>query len=237
VSASPARRLEGRVVAVAGAGGALGPVVVRALAQEGARVAACDRAEGPLDAVRDLAADARVADLATPEGAVAWRDAATGALGEVHALLHLVGGWRGGRRLHEAPLGDLDLLETLLFRTVVHTTRAFAADLEAAGERGRFALVSAAQAQRPSAGNAAYAAMKAAAESWTLAFAQELRDSGATANVVVINALVTPQMRAESPDKAFRTFTDAEEIAEALVFLVSDAGRKMTGQRLALHGG
>jgi NAD(P)-dependent dehydrogenase (short-subunit alcohol dehydrogenase family) len=54
---------------------------------------------------------------------------------------------------------------------------------------------------------------------------------------VVINALVTTQMRAEHPEKAYRTFTDAEEIAEALVFLCSDAARKMTGQRLALHGG
>jgi NAD(P)-dependent dehydrogenase (short-subunit alcohol dehydrogenase family) len=237
VSAAGSGRLDGRVVAVAGAGGALGPVVVRALAQEGTRVAACDRAEGPLERVRDVAADARVADLSTPDGAVAWRDGVVDALGEVHALLHLVGGWRGGAPLHEAPLEDLDLLEALLFRTVVHTTRAFARDLEGAGERGRFALVSAAQAQRPGAGNAAYAAMKAAAEAWTLAFAQELRDSGATANLIVINALVTPQMRAESPEKAFKTFTDAEEIAEALVFLCSDAARKMNGQRLPLHGG
>lgn len=230
-------RLDGRVVAVAGAGGGLGPEVVRALTAEGARVAACDRDEDALTAVRGTAADARVADLATPEGAVRWRDDLAGALGEVHGLLHLVGGWRGGAPLHEAPLEDLDLLELLLFRTVVHTTRAFARDLAAAGERGRFALVSAAQAQRPAAGNAAYAATKAAAETWTIAFARELQEHGATANVVVINALATPRMRAESPEKAFRTFTDAAEIAEALVFLCSDAARKMTGQRFALHGG
>ncbi|HSD81857.1 MAG TPA: SDR family oxidoreductase, partial [Solirubrobacteraceae bacterium] len=157
-------------------------------------------------------------------------------LGGVHGLLHLVGGWRGGAPLHEAPLEDLDLLHTLLFRTVVHTTRAFAADLADAGELGRFALVSAAQAQRPAADNAAYAAMKAAAEAWTIAFARELQDSGATANVLVVNALVTPRMREESPDKAFRTFTDVVEVAEGLVFLCSDAARRMTGQRLALHG-
>ena len=65
--------------------------------------------------------------------------------------------------------------------------------------------------------------MKAAAEAWTLALRPGARPStAATANVVVINALVTPQMRAEHPEKAYRTFTDAEEIAEALVFLCSD---------------
>jgi NAD(P)-dependent dehydrogenase (short-subunit alcohol dehydrogenase family) len=238
--AAPGRgggRLEGRVIAVAGAGGSLGPVVVRALAAEGASVAATDRDADLLASLGDAVAHTATADLVTPDGAVAWRDAVARDLGAVDGLLHLVGGWRGGQALHEAPLEDLDLLERLLFRTVVHTTRAFAGDLRAAGDRGRFALVSAAQAQRPSAGNAAYAAMKAAAEAWTLAFAQELAETGATANAVVINALVTPQMRAEHPEKAYRTFTDAEEIAEALVFLCSDAARKMTGQRLALHGG
>ena len=229
-------RLEGRTIAVAGAGGGLGPAVVRALAGEGARVAACERGEEQLAQIPDVAADVRVADLATPEGAVRWRDEVTEKLGGVHGLLHLVGGWRGGAPLHEAPLEDLDLLHTLLFRTVVHTTRAFAADLAGAGELGHFALVSAAQAQRPAADNAAYAAMKAAAEAWTIAFARELQDSGATANVLVVNALVTPRMREESPDKAFRTFTDVVEVAEGLVFLCSDAARRMTGQRLALHG-
>jgi NAD(P)-dependent dehydrogenase (short-subunit alcohol dehydrogenase family) len=229
-------RLEGRVIAVAGAGGGLGPAVVRELAAAGARVAACERSEEHLGQVPDVAADVRAADLSTPQGAVRWRDEVAEALGGVHGVVHLVGGWRGGAPLHEAPLEDLDLLHTLLFRTVVHTTRAFAGDLAAAGTLGRFALVSAAQAQRPAANNAAYAAMKAAAEAWTIAFARELQESGATANVLVVNALVTPQMRKQSPEKAFKTFTDVEEVAQALVFLCSDAARKMTGQRLPLHG-
>jgi NAD(P)-dependent dehydrogenase (short-subunit alcohol dehydrogenase family) len=203
------------------------------LTRAGARVAACDNDAAALAALE--AAHTCVADLASDEGASEWADAVRTELGQVHGLVHLVGGWRGGAPLDEAPLEDLDLLHTLLFRTVVHTTRAFAADLRAAGERGRFALVSAAQAQRPSAGNAAYAAMKAAAESWTLAFAAELAESGATANLVVVNALVTQQMHSANPDKAYRTFTDVDEVADALVFVCSEAARKMSGQRLSLH--
>jgi NAD(P)-dependent dehydrogenase (short-subunit alcohol dehydrogenase family) len=42
-------------------------------------------------------------------------------------------------------------------------------------------------------------------------------------------------MRAENPDKAFRTFTSAEDIAEALAFLCSDHAAKMNGKRLQLH--
>jgi NAD(P)-dependent dehydrogenase (short-subunit alcohol dehydrogenase family) len=225
--------LDGRVIAVAGAGGALGPAVVAALARAGARVAASDANPQALEALN--ASHACVADLASDGGAVKWAQAVRGELGQVHGLIHLVGGWRGGSALDEAPLEELDLLHALLFRTVVHTTRAFAADLRAAGDQGRFALVSAAQAQRPSAGNAAYAAMKAAAEAWTLAFAAELKESGATANVVVVNALVTDAMKQANPDKAYKTFTHVGEIADALVFVCSDAARKMSGQRLSLH--
>jgi NAD(P)-dependent dehydrogenase (short-subunit alcohol dehydrogenase family) len=225
-------RLEGRRIAVAGAGGGLGPHVVRALAAEGAWVAATDRSEELLSELRDVAGDARPADLGSAAGATDWAHA----LERVDGLVHLVGGWRGGTPLEGLDLADLELLEHLLFHTVVHTTRAFAPLLKAAGERGRFTLVSSAVAARPPAGNAAYAATKAAAEAWTLGFAAELAETGGTANVAVVNAIVTPAMRAESPEKAYRTFTDVAEIAEGVVFLCSDAARKMNGQRLSLHG-
>ncbi|HMJ32525.1 MAG TPA: SDR family NAD(P)-dependent oxidoreductase [Baekduia sp.] len=223
--------LAGRRIAVAGAGGGLGPTVVRALADAGAWVAAADRTDAHLDVVRDVAGDARAADLVTAEGARAWADA----LGEVDGLLHLVGGWRGGDDLEDMDLADLDLLEKLLFHSVVHTTRAFAPLLKAAGDRGRFALVSSSVVAKPTAGNAAYAATKAAAEAWTLTLASELAPTQGTANVVVVTAIVTPQMREESPQKAYKTFTDVGEIADALVYLSSSAARKMNGQRLHLH--
>jgi NAD(P)-dependent dehydrogenase (short-subunit alcohol dehydrogenase family) len=223
--------LQGRRIAVAGAGGGLGPAVVRALAAEGAWVAAADRTDAHLDVVRDIAGDASAADLVTAEGASAW----AASLGEVDGLLHLVGGWRGGSSIEDTDLADLDLLEELLFHSVVHTTRAFAPLLKAAGQRGRFALVSSSVVAKPTAGNAAYAATKAAAEAWTLTLASELKPTQGTANVVVVTAIVTPQMREESPEKAYNTFTDVTEIADALVYLSSDQARKMNGQRLHLH--
>ncbi|HXR59851.1 MAG TPA: SDR family NAD(P)-dependent oxidoreductase, partial [Solirubrobacterales bacterium] len=43
--------LEDRVIAIAGAGGGLGPVVAERLAAEGAAVAATDRSQDALDAL------------------------------------------------------------------------------------------------------------------------------------------------------------------------------------------
>ena len=100
---------------------------------------------------------------------------------------------------------------------------------------GRFVLVSSTQAQKPDGTNASYGAAKAAAETWTLALADSLAESGATANIVVVNAILTPAMREENPDKPFATFTSAEDIAEAIAFLCSDAAQKMNGARLELH--
>src|SRR5581483_1440385 len=120
--------------------------------------------------------------------------------------------------------------------TVQHTTRAFH-DALAASEHGRFVLVSSSQAQSPEGTNASYAAAKAAAESWTLALADSFAKGGsaATANIIVVNAILTPQMRERSPGKDFPAFTPAEHIAEAIAFLLSDAAAKMNGKRLSLH--
>jgi NAD(P)-dependent dehydrogenase (short-subunit alcohol dehydrogenase family) len=229
--------LDGRVIAIAGVGGGLGPVVAEALAEAGAVVAGTDRDRGKLDAIGaglpEDRWDGRVVDLLNEEAARAWCAGLVERFGRVDGLVHLVGGWRGGQPLHEEPLSDWELLHDLLIRTVQHTTRAFHEQL-ASSEHGRFVLVSAKQAQSPTNTNAAYAAAKAAAEAWTFAFADGFAGSRATANIVVVDAILTPQMRAENPGKDFPTFTPAEQIAAAIVFLCSDAAEKMNGQRLPL---
>jgi NAD(P)-dependent dehydrogenase (short-subunit alcohol dehydrogenase family) len=240
------RRLDGRVLAVAGVGGGLGPTVAERLAGLGATVAGANRSQGPLDEIGarltgELGVpaerwDGRALDL-TDEGAVGeWRDGLVERFGRVDGLIHLVGGWRGGQPLHEEPLADWELLQELLIRTVQLTTRAFHEQI-AASAHGRFVLVSAKQAQAPSNTNAAYAAAKAAAEAWTLAYADGFEPGGATANIVVVDAILTPQMRAENPGKEFPTFTPAEHLAEAIAFLCSDAAAEMNGQRLPLTVG
>ncbi len=216
------------MIVVTGAGGSLGPYVARTLRDAGEQLALVDRTT---DHLVGLPGDHHAVDLLSDE---ATRDFAQSFEG-VTGVVHLVGGWKGGTPLPDAPLEDWDLLHDLLIRTVQHTTRAFAPALKAAGERGRFVLVSAKQAQQPTSTNAAYAAAKAAAEAWTLAFADELAETRGTANILVVNAIVTPQMRADNPDKAYRTFTDARHMADAIAWLASDAAAAMNGQRLSLH--
>jgi NAD(P)-dependent dehydrogenase (short-subunit alcohol dehydrogenase family) len=230
--------LEGRVIAIAGAGGNLGPTVVRRLAPTGAQLALAGRHRAPLDELateNEVDADTAEVDLLDPASAAAWASGVAERLGRIEALVHLVGGWRGGQPIEEAPLEDWHALNDLLVRTTQHATQAFARHLMDSG-RGRFAIVSSGQAQAPTSKNAVYAAAKAAQEAWTLALADRFRGTGATANIVVVGSILTPEMRQASPDKDFSTFTPAEEIAEAIAYLCSDAAASMNGQRLTLRG-
>lgn len=223
--------LADRVIAVSGAGGGLGPAVVSRLKADGAHVAVAERERARADG---LGADhVTEVDLLDEGAAKAWADGVAADLGGVDAVAHLVGGWRGGKPIGEADLADWDFLEPLLVRTTQHVSRAFLPHLKASG--GAWALVSSAEAVKPTSSNASYAAAKAAAEAWTWALADELAESGARANVVAVRAILTPAMREQNPEKPYRTFTSAEDIASALAWLFSGAAAKMNGQRVALY--
>jgi NAD(P)-dependent dehydrogenase (short-subunit alcohol dehydrogenase family) len=215
------------VIAIAGAGGGLGPSVVARL--EGDLAGAGRTADGLPGGL----ADARAVDFLDAAATTAWADDLEARFGEVRGVVHLVGGWRGGKPIGEDDPEDWTVMEGLLVRTLQHTSRAFLGALKRSG--GRFVMISGAAAQAPTSANAAYAAAKAAAEAWTLALADELAEHGATANILAVKAIVTPEMRAAKPDAKFATFTRAEDIADGIAFLLSDAAAKMNGQRLALH--
>ncbi len=234
--------LEGRIVAIAGAAGGLGPAVAARLGEAGASLALTDVDARKLAGVVDQLSlpeervDATTVDLLDADSARQWADRLETRFGRTDALVHLVGGWKGGDPLATTPLADYEFLHDLLVETVQHATRAFY-DALAESPHGRFVLVSSAQAQDPDGTNASYAATKAAAESWTLALADSFRaaESAATANIVVVNAILTPQMREDNPDKAYKTFTPTEDIAEAIAFTLSDQASRMNGKRLPLH--
>lgn len=224
--------LADRVIAIAGAGGGLGPVVAARLAEEGATLALTDVDSEKLDEVTESLGleaervDARAVDLLDEDAAKDWATDLEARFGRVDGLLHLVGGWRGGDPIETASLEDYEWLHDLLVRTTQRTSRAFHRALTRSGN-GRFVLISSSQAQAPEGTNAAYAATKAAAESWTLALAEsfERAECGATANVIVINAIGD-----DDPG-----FTSPEDIAEACAYLCSDAAKRMNGKRLPLH--
>lgn len=153
--------------------------------------------------------------------------------GRVDGLFHLVGGWRGGTAFAETDLADWDVLHDLLIRTLQHVTLAFEPLLRA-GADGRFAIVSAKAAERPTAGAAPYAAAKAAAEAWVMALADALRDTPSAATVLVVRALVNDQMIAAKPGAAFAGHTHVDALADAFADLYDRPAAELNGARLDL---
>ncbi len=225
---------------ITGAAGGLGPTVVAAAADAGAQLVLVDVAQDRLDALasahEEAVAGTQVVDLLDPAAVETFATRLSGAE-SIDAVWHLVGGWRGGKSIADAPLEDWDWLNGLLVRTTVHMARSFAGQLTASQQGGRFVIISAQQAQAPTSTNAAYAASKAAAEATVLALADGFKGTSATANIVVVPAIVTPAMRESEPDKDWSNFVPTEQIADALVYLTSDAAAKMNGQRLRLYSG
>ena len=227
------------VVVVAGAGGGAGAAVVRRLSSAGAMDVTADRSLDSTESlVREIGEaggqiDAYAVDLLDEDTTRRWADSVTARFGKVDGVVHLVGGWRGGKGITEADLADWDWLSGLLVRTVQHTTRGFHDQLKAS-PIGRFVLGSAAEASRPTAKNASYAAAKAAAEAWTLAVADSFRGSEAAATIVVVKALVTPQMREAKPDAAFKGYTDVVELADTIASLWDKPAEDVNGERLWL---
>lgn len=178
--------LDGAVIAVAGAAGPVGKATLKRLAEAGATVIGADadaeRLVAAVDEARYAHGGATVigdnVDLLDLHATRDWAGRIEKDFGRVDGLVHLVGGWRGGATFADTDLADWDLLEKLLIRTVQHTSLAFYEGLSRS-DRGRYLLISAAGASKPTAGNAAYAASKAAAEAWTLALGDSFRKAGA----------------------------------------------------------
>ncbi|TXS49671.1 SDR family NAD(P)-dependent oxidoreductase [Streptomyces sp. OR43] len=239
--------LEGAVVAVAGAAGPAGRATLLRLAEAGAVVVASDanaaRLAEAVDAARYAHGGATVTgdtvDLLDLGAARDWADKTEKEFGRIDGLVHLVGGWRGGKTFADTDLADWTLLEKLLIRTVQSTSLAFQEGLQRS-DRGRYLLISAAGASNPTAGNAAYAASKAAAEAWTLALADSFRKAGGdegpktAAAILVVKALVHDAMRAERPNAKFAGFTDVKELADAIAGVWDRPAPEVNGKRLWL---
>ncbi|MFJ3971237.1 SDR family NAD(P)-dependent oxidoreductase [Streptomyces parvus] len=239
--------LEGAVVAVAGAAGPAGRATLLRLAEAGATVVGCDanpeRLAEAVDAARYAHGGATVTgetvDLLDLDATRDWAKRTEAEFGRIDGLVHLVGGWRGSKSFQETVLSDWDALEKLLVRTVQSTTLAFQEALERS-DRGRYLLISAAGASKPTAGNAAYSAAKAAAEAWTLALGDAFRKAGGedgprtAAAILVVKALVNDAMRAERPNAKFAGFTDVTELAEAIAGVWDEPAPEVNGKRLWL---
>jgi NADP-dependent 3-hydroxy acid dehydrogenase YdfG len=234
-------------VLVTGGSGPSGVAVARALRQAGFRVLTVGSDQGRIEAAAAQAGDGvmpLVCDLADLAGVRALRETLAETTGPPDAVIHLVGGWRGAKGIPDQSDADWDFLEQGAITTLRNVSRVFYDDIAASG-CGRFAMVSSTAVESPTAAAASYVAAKAAAEAWTLAMAEGLARSAAGAGtdlrsaavVLVVKALVHPELRKAHPERTFPGATDVEDLAAAVVGLFSRPASELNGRRVRLAPG
>jgi NAD(P)-dependent dehydrogenase (short-subunit alcohol dehydrogenase family) len=225
--------LTGKRVAVTGAFGTLGAAVVQAAQAAGARVAAIDRAQAPHDPLGDAALFGNV-DLGDMASAQKTVDEIAQRLGGLDALINVAGTFRF-ETLAEGSLDTWDLLYRVNLRTAAAASKAAIPHLiKSTG--GRIVNVGAGAAARAGAGMGAYAASKAGVARLTEALAEELKDHRITVNAVLPSIIDTPPNRADMPKAEFDRWVKPAQLADVIVFLLSDHAAAVTGALLPVNG-
>ena len=234
--------MKDRVAIITGAGGGLGKVVARQLAERGARLALMGRETEPLtQLVSELGlTDDRFllssSDLTQPESARAAATDVMTKFGRADILLNLVGGYVGGKKVVDLAQDDLSTMIQQHVWTTYNLAQAFVPLMVADGW-GRFLVISSPRALDPRGNSAAYAVGKAGEEVLTLSLAQELKDTGVTANIILVRTIDVEHKRDRQPTPENASWTTPEEIAAAVMYLCSDEARMVNGARIPLYGG
>jgi NAD(P)-dependent dehydrogenase (short-subunit alcohol dehydrogenase family) len=225
--------LKNRTAVISGAGGELGAVLARELAAQGANLALLGRSPQKLEALRQTLALpedrvlVRTADLSKPDEVAAAAEAVAAQFGRVDILLHLVGGWSGGKTLLEADPADLQGMLDQHVWTSFHATRAFLPYLLANGW-GRILMITSPFASRPNAKGGPYAIGKAGQEALMLTLSQELRGTGVTANLL--------QAKAIDAKRGTPSATTPEELSKAVLYLLSEEAGTINGAKIPMYG-
>ncbi|MBK7316354.1 SDR family oxidoreductase [Candidatus Villigracilis affinis] len=220
-----------KTIIVTGATGVLGQLVAKTFAAGGHNLVLLDRDSIKLDSlIRDLnlpseRLHAQSIDLLNGQAVQDSAEAVHSKFGSVHALIHLVGGWTGGKTIPESDAADLESMLNQHVWTTFHLLKSFTPFI-AESKWGRVIIVSKPETIMPAAKTALYTAAKSAQESLVLTLAQEFKESGLTANVIHVKSIdVKNEGKGTTP----------AEIVSAMQYLFSEEANKVTGARIPLY--
>jgi NAD(P)-dependent dehydrogenase (short-subunit alcohol dehydrogenase family) len=224
--------MDGKVVVVTGASGALGKVVAEAALARGARVGGVDYAASQIPATENRIelGDIDLSDAAQAKKAI---DAVASHFGRLDALINIAGGF-AFEAVAEGDPKTWQRMYALNVLTALNASRAALSHL-AASSSGRIVNVGAMGALQAGAGMGAYAASKAGVHRLTEALAAEWKGKIAV-NAVLPSIIDTPANRASMPKADFGKWVTPQELADVILFLVSDAASAITGALLPVSG-
>ena len=250
---SPLFDLTGRTAIVTGGGTGIGAAAAHLLARHGADVVIASRTADELERmaaqIRDATGRRCLAvptDVKNEEQVANLVQRTVDELGRLDILVNNAGGTRMGP-LTGNPTRGWDSIFELNVRSAYFCTREAGRHM-LAQRSGAIVNISSKAGLQGVKGGAHYAAAKAALQMFTQVTAAEWGPSGVRANCVAVGGIASPRVLEAwkvagiDPDEISRTVPlrrpgTPEEVANAILFLVSDAASYITGQTLAVDGG
>ncbi|MFN8359146.1 MAG: SDR family oxidoreductase [Candidatus Kapaibacterium sp.] len=153
--------------------------------------------------------------------------------GEIHAVVHLVGGISPGALLADT---SIDVFESMMALNTRTTFLVLRQALRTLPEGGAIVTIGAKAAIHPEVNKSCYAAAKAAAIALTLTAAEEGKSRGVRANVIVPGIILTKANLEWAENGEEKAWTPPEEIAAAVFGLCSESSRGISGAVLPMYG-
>jgi NAD(P)-dependent dehydrogenase (short-subunit alcohol dehydrogenase family) len=248
-------RLLNKCIVIGGAASGIGRATALLFGREGARLVLADidqaRGEATAADVRDSGGDAQfvLTDLSSADDTEKLLEEASRCLGGVDGILSIAGIQRAGH-VDDFPLNEWEQVMAVNARSCFLAAKYGVPHLRSRGG-GTITNMASLAALNGAAGMTVYSASKGAVVSFTRALAAELGPHRIRANAVCPGwvdtqfneAAIAMLGGAERRDEMIQASVplgrqgDANEIAEVLLFLTSDASSYMTGQALVVDGG
>ena len=224
--------MNGKIIVITGASGALGRVVVDMAISRGAIVAAIDHAsKTPASTVKLF----QIGGIDLSEAAQAERAVAVAVaqFGRIDVLINIAGAFTF-ETICDGSNDSWERMHRLNLLTALNASRAAIPHL-LASKVGRIVNIGAIGALQAGAGMGPYAASKAGVHRLTETLAAELKGK-VTVNAVLPSTIDTPANRRDMPDADFSKWVTAKELAEVILFLASDPASAVTGALLPVSG-
>jgi NAD(P)-dependent dehydrogenase (short-subunit alcohol dehydrogenase family) len=230
-----------RVVLVNGASGGLGGAVVRAFAEEGARLVLTGTHQAPLealahdqglDAAKTLLVAVNLTDAADTERLV---QTVLDRFGAIDVVAHVAGGFKGGAPVSETDPPTWSFMLDLNLTAAFLTARAVLPGMLERGA-GKIVIVSSRSGSQPSANYTAYTVSKAGLNMLVQCLAEETRQHGVNVNAIAPSVIDTAPNRQANPGGDYSKWVTPESLAGVVRFLASDAASDVHGAIVPVYG-
>jgi len=245
-------RFRDRAVLVTGGGSGIGQQVCYAAAGEGARVAVGDldleRAQATAAEIRRRAGEAQAfqVDVADPDSATRFIDAAATALGRLEVLVNSAG-VREIVGVLDLPFEEWQRVISVNLSGTFLPSQAFARRLVSQGTPGQIVNLASTLGLMAAPKRAAYTASKHGVVGLTRQMALELGEKNIRVNAVAPGVVRTPMTERyfQDPDyaqairdiHALGRWAEPREVASAILFLAAEESSFITGAILTVDGG